>query len=203
MLRYLTAGESHGPALTAIVEGFPSGLHPRDRLIDRELERRQGGYGRGKRQTIETDRIIVESGVFHGVTTGGPITLRLLEHRRQARASRRAGRAARGAHRPRRRHQLSDRHSPGSGTRQRPRNRLASGRQARWPSCCWRSWGSRCSATCARSGALWLCHNRSIRPCATPARSTRSIPRPTRRSSRRSTRRGPPATRWAASSRRS
>ena len=80
MLRYLTAGESHGPALTAIVEGFPSGVTLDTTLIDRELERRQGGYGRGKRQQIETDRIIVESGVFHGVTTGSPITLRLINN---------------------------------------------------------------------------------------------------------------------------
>ncbi len=80
MLRYLTAGESHGPALTAIVEGFPSGLLLTTGLIDRELERRQGGYGRGKRQQIETDRIIVESGVYHGVTTGSPITLRLINN---------------------------------------------------------------------------------------------------------------------------
>ena len=80
MLRYLTAGESHGPALTAIVEGFPSGVTLATGLIDRELERRQGGYGRGKRQTLETDRIIVESGVFHGVTTGSPITLRLINN---------------------------------------------------------------------------------------------------------------------------
>jgi chorismate synthase len=80
MLRYLTAGESHGPALTAIVEGFPSGVVLDTRFIDRELERRQGGYGRGKRQKLETDRIIVESGVFHGVTTGAPITLRLINN---------------------------------------------------------------------------------------------------------------------------
>jgi chorismate synthase len=78
MLRYLTAGESHGPALTAIVEGFPSGLALDTNLINRELERRQGGYGRGKRQQIETDRIVIESGVFHGESTGGPIALRLL-----------------------------------------------------------------------------------------------------------------------------
>jgi chorismate synthase len=80
MLRYLTAGESHGPALTAIVEGFPSGIVLDTALIDRELERRQGGYGRGKRQKLETDRIVVESGVYHGVTTGGPITLRLINN---------------------------------------------------------------------------------------------------------------------------
>jgi chorismate synthase len=80
MLRYLTAGESHGPALTAIVEGFPSGVVLDNGLIDRELERRQGGYGRGKRQQLETDRIIIESGVFHGVTTGAPLTLRLINN---------------------------------------------------------------------------------------------------------------------------
>src|SRR3954463_8910001 len=78
MLRYLTAGESHGPALTAIVEGFPSGVQLDDEFINVELKRRQGGYGRGKRQTLETDRIIIDSGTFHGVTTGGPITLRLI-----------------------------------------------------------------------------------------------------------------------------
>jgi chorismate synthase len=80
MLRYLTAGESHGPALTAIVEGFPSGVVLDTAPIDRELERRQGGYGRGKRQKLETDRIIVDSGVYHGVTTGAPITLRLINN---------------------------------------------------------------------------------------------------------------------------
>jgi chorismate synthase len=78
MLRYLTAGESHGPALTAIVEGFPSGVVLDTELINRELLRRQGGYGRGKRQTIETDLIIVDSGTYHGVSTGAPITLRLV-----------------------------------------------------------------------------------------------------------------------------
>lgn len=80
MLRYLTAGESHGTALTAIVEGFPSGVTLDTALIDRELQRRQGGYGRGKRQTLETDRIIIDSGVYHGVSTGGPITLRLVNN---------------------------------------------------------------------------------------------------------------------------
>ena len=80
MLRYLTAGESHGPALTAIVEGFPSGVTLDTSLINVELKRRQGGYGRGKRQTLETDRIAIESGVYHGVSTGAPITLRLVNN---------------------------------------------------------------------------------------------------------------------------
>jgi chorismate synthase len=80
MLRYLTAGESHGLALTAIVEGFPSGVAVDTVLIDRELERRQGGYGRGKRQKLETDRIMIDAGIYHGATTGGPITLRLVNN---------------------------------------------------------------------------------------------------------------------------
>jgi chorismate synthase len=80
MLRYLTAGESHGPALTALVEGFPSGIALDTEFINVELKRRQGGYGRGKRQTLETDRILVESGTYRGVTTGGPITLRLVNN---------------------------------------------------------------------------------------------------------------------------
>ncbi len=79
-LRCLTAGESHGPALTAIVEGFPAGVSLDTTLIDYELKRRQGGYGRGKRQTLETDRVIVESGTYHGVTTGAPIALRLVNN---------------------------------------------------------------------------------------------------------------------------
>src|SRR3954465_14819624 len=80
MLRYLTAGESHGPALTAIVEGFPSGVVLDAEGINVELRRRQGGYGRGKRQTLETDRVIVDSGTYRGVTTGAPITLRLINN---------------------------------------------------------------------------------------------------------------------------
>jgi chorismate synthase len=80
MLRYLTAGESHGPALTALVEGFPSGIALDTGAIDAELRRRQGGYGRGKRQTLETDRVLVESGTYKGVTTGAPIALRLVNN---------------------------------------------------------------------------------------------------------------------------
>src|SRR3954467_7000179 len=80
MLRYLTAGESHGQALTAIVEGFPSGVRVDTAVIDRELERRQGGYGRGKRQKLETDRMIIDAGIFHGETTGAPITIRLVNN---------------------------------------------------------------------------------------------------------------------------
>lgn len=75
MLRFLTAGESHGPALTVVVEGLPAGL-PVDRTaIDADLRRRQGGYGRGGRMKIETDAVEVLSGVRHGRTLGSPVTL--------------------------------------------------------------------------------------------------------------------------------
>lgn len=75
MLRFLTAGESHGPTLTTILEGIPAGLALDFAGIDRELRRRQLGYGRGRRMVIETDRAQFASGVRHGVTTGAPITM--------------------------------------------------------------------------------------------------------------------------------
>ncbi len=79
-MRYLTAGESHGPALTAIVEGFPAGVTLNLEAIDYHLKRRQGGYGRGKRQQLESDRVVVESGWYRGVSSGAPITLRLINN---------------------------------------------------------------------------------------------------------------------------
>jgi chorismate synthase len=76
-LRFLTAGESHGPALTVVVEGLPAGV-PIDRAaIDADLRRRQGGYGRGGRMKIETDSAEVLSGVRHGLTLGSPVTLQI------------------------------------------------------------------------------------------------------------------------------
>lgn len=75
MLRYLTAGESHGKELTAIVEGMPSGLDVSPEYIDRDLVRRQKGYGRGARMAIESDRVRLTSGVRWGRTLGSPITL--------------------------------------------------------------------------------------------------------------------------------
>src|SRR5262245_10685598 len=75
MLRLLTAGESHGPALTVVVEGLPAGV-PVDRAaIDAELRRRQGGYGRGGRMKIESDAVEILSGVRHGTTLGSPVGL--------------------------------------------------------------------------------------------------------------------------------
>ena len=74
-MRYLTAGESHGPRLTAIIEGVPAGLPLTAEDINKDLRRRQGGYGRGSRMQIETDRVEITAGVRHGKTTGAPITL--------------------------------------------------------------------------------------------------------------------------------
>jgi len=75
MLRFLTAGESHGQALVTILEGMPAGLALDFDAITTELRRRQTGYGRGRRMAIESDRAQVLSGVRHGLTTGGPIAL--------------------------------------------------------------------------------------------------------------------------------
>jgi len=74
-LRYLTAGESHGRQLTAILEGCPAGLAVSRERIDRELARRQHGYGRGDRQSIESDRVDIVGGVRYGRTTGAPVAL--------------------------------------------------------------------------------------------------------------------------------
>ncbi|PLX85742.1 MAG: chorismate synthase [Desulfuromonas sp.] len=74
-LRYLTAGESHGPTLTAILEGMPANLPLCEEDIDRHLARRQQGYGRGGRMKIEQDRVRFLSGVRWGLTLGSPITL--------------------------------------------------------------------------------------------------------------------------------
>jgi len=75
MLRYLTAGESHGPQLTAIIEGLPAGLQISAENINKDLARRQQGYGRGGRMQIEADRVEILSGVRWGETIGSPVTL--------------------------------------------------------------------------------------------------------------------------------
>src|SRR5437660_3795319 len=75
MLRFLTAGESHGQMLVAILDGAPAGLAIDFDAVTMELRRRQGGYGRGRRMAIESDRADAVSGIRHGVTTGAPIAL--------------------------------------------------------------------------------------------------------------------------------
>lgn len=74
-MRYMTAGESHGPEEIAVIEGIPSGLHISEADINKELSRRQHGYGRGQRQVIETDNVKFLSGIRHQETLGSPITL--------------------------------------------------------------------------------------------------------------------------------
>ncbi len=80
MLRFLTAGESHGPELITIVEGYPAGFDIDPAKINHDLARRQKGYGRGGRMAIERDEVRVVSGVRFGRSTGGPITL-IVENR--------------------------------------------------------------------------------------------------------------------------
>ncbi|MDT4895803.1 MAG: chorismate synthase [Acidobacteriota bacterium] len=75
MFRFTTAGESHGSALVAVLEGLPAGLPVDVEQINRELERRQWGYGRGGRMKIECDRVEIMSGVRHGLTLGSPLAL--------------------------------------------------------------------------------------------------------------------------------
>ncbi|MGG0456119.1 chorismate synthase [Bacillus mycoides] len=79
-MRYITAGESHGPQLTTILEGVPAGLSLVANDINEELARRQKGYGRGRRMQIEKDQVQIVSGVRHGKTMGSPIALVVENH---------------------------------------------------------------------------------------------------------------------------
>jgi chorismate synthase len=74
-LRFVTAGESHGPGLTAIVEGLPAGLELDREALDRDMARRQLGHGRGGRMKIESDTVEIRSGVRHGRTLGSPVAI--------------------------------------------------------------------------------------------------------------------------------
>ncbi len=77
MLRVLTAGESHGPELVAIMEGLPSGVPISRAAIQADLARRKLGYGRGSRMKFEEDELSISSGVVHGLSLGSPIALRI------------------------------------------------------------------------------------------------------------------------------
>jgi chorismate synthase len=77
MFRFLTAGESHGPCLTVIVEGLPAALAVEKSIVDADLRRRQGGYGRGGRMKIEKDAVQFLAGIRHGRTLGSPITMQV------------------------------------------------------------------------------------------------------------------------------
>ena len=76
-MRFLTSGESHGPKVSAIVEGFPANLPLNKERMQEELFKRQGGYGRGRRMQIEKDTFEFGSGVRHGKTLGSPIMLEI------------------------------------------------------------------------------------------------------------------------------
>ncbi len=78
MLRYWTAGESHGKTMLALVDGFPAGVLLETDSIDEELRRRQGGYGRGGRQKIETDKVEILTGTWQQTTLGSPIALQVV-----------------------------------------------------------------------------------------------------------------------------
>src|SRR5262245_62054463 len=77
MLRWLTAGESHGPALVAILEGLPAGVEVTSRDIAEALARRRLGYGRGARMKFEQDQVDIQGGIRHGRTLGSPVAIRV------------------------------------------------------------------------------------------------------------------------------
>src|SRR3970282_1325266 len=77
MLRFLTAGESHGKALTAVIEGLPAGLRLSEDDLTPQMLRRQLGYGRSVRMKLEPDRVEIVSGLMNGETIGGPLALRI------------------------------------------------------------------------------------------------------------------------------
>ena len=77
MLRWLTAGESHGPELVAILEGLPAGVEVTTSAIDEALRRRRLGYGRGARMKFEQDQVTIAGGVRHGRTMGSPVAVRV------------------------------------------------------------------------------------------------------------------------------
>ena len=137
MLRYLTAGESHGKALLALVDGFPAGVELKPELIDAELHRRQGGYGRGGRQRLESDRVDVLSGAWRGLTLGSPIAL-LIPNKDHASTVWTTSPSPAGPWRSERSDQVSglDPRRPGAGQRQgngRPRGRRRIGQATSHP----------------------------------------------------------------------
>jgi chorismate synthase len=77
MLRWLTAGESHGPALSAIIEGLPAGIEVQTSDIDAALARRRLGFGRGARMKFEQDAVTITGGIRHGLTQGGPVAINI------------------------------------------------------------------------------------------------------------------------------
>ena len=146
-LRLLTGGESHGPRLTAILEGLPAGLPVSHQAVDGWLARRQHGFGRGGRQRIEHDVVEVTGGLRDGRTLGSPLVLNIVEPRLEELvggdgplAHRPRAGLAPGGHRPpprprrsrrRLRHRSADRHAQRAGARVGPRDRGPGGRRRR------------------------------------------------------------------------
>src|SRR5438552_16611155 len=82
VLRWLTAGESHGPALVAILEGVPAGIELTSESVVKELARRRLGYGRGARMSFERDEVEMIGGLRHGLTLGSPVAIRAANRER-------------------------------------------------------------------------------------------------------------------------
>ena len=159
MLRFETAGESHGECLVATLTGLPAGIPISLEAVNHELWRRQQGYGRGGRMKIETDRAEIVAGVRHSHTIGSPVAILIRNKDWQNWTEALpvedidgGGGQAQAGHPPAartcrsgRRHQVQFSRRPlHSGARQRPRDHGARGRRARWPRRCWASSASRC-----------------------------------------------------------
>ena len=219
MLRFLTAGESHGPELVAVVEGYPAGFEIDLAKINHDLARRQKGYGRGGRMKIERDEVRVVSGVRFGRSMGTPITL-IVENRDcknwlkrmsvdpadRDGPSRSRGRVPATPTSPACSSTTSTTSATSSSARRHARPRCGS-RSARSPSACCGPSASPCSARSrdrlnrsARRPPISVStdstpHHRGVRRSASPT------PKPSARSSPRSTSARSPATRSAAWSR--
>ena len=185
MLHYHTAGESHGKALVALVDGFPAGVEIREEPIDAELRRRQKGYGRGGRQKLESDHVEILSGLWHGTTIGSPIALLVPQQRLQDRADGGSDLSAAGSRRPERLDQVPrlDPRRPGAG--QRPRDDRPRSPPARWPSNCWPISASRSSATWSSIGPIDVAPRpgtlATTASAARPERTLHARPEPRRR----------------------
>ena len=169
MLRYWTAGESHGKALVALIDGFPAGVPIETDSIDVELRRRQGGYGRGGRQRIETDKVDIQSGIWHGSTLGQSDRAGGGQQRLQTGTLGRFGKTAAGAWRFDRRDQVFGLDSGGARTGQCPRDDGPGGG---------RSLAKQLLAPVWHHGA-WLCRragrNRIAGPSRAPSTEQRAI----------------------------
>ena len=225
VLRWITAGESHGPALVAVLEGMVAGVEITTKELAAELARRRLGYGRGARMKFEADELEVIGGVRHGLTQGGPVAIRIGNSRvaevgdgdggrpgrpradRGPRPQRAAHPPAAGPRRPRRHDEVRLRRRPTrAGARQRPRDGGAGGAGHGGPGVPQagarrRRRVARRRAGRGRGARRRRCPARRPATASTRARCGPTATRSPRRWSRRSTRPRPTATPSAASSR--